>query len=135
MNSAEIFPLLERKKVPGCRFNSLCNSPKHWPRQFCFKVLCRGSANSKHHNVRLKHPRHIRQGSFTFKTHAVCTQYELSHIFFMSKVGQKEEINSGFGEFDQVNRPQSRGRLNKDTVSLLVQRTVMHPFWDQARNI
>lgn len=53
----------------------------------------------------------------------------------MSKVGQKEEINSGFGEFDQVNRPQSRGRLNKDTVSLLVQRTVMHPFWDQACNI
>lgn len=60
------------------------------------------------------------------------TQSELSLIFFMSKAGQKEEINSGFGEFDQVNRPQSRGRLNKDTVSLLVQHSVMHPYWDQT---
>lgn len=53
-------------------------------------------------------------------------------LSFMNPVGQKEELNFGLGESDQVNGAQSTVQRIKDTVSLLVQRSDMLPYWDQA---
>lgn len=50
----------------------------------------------------------------------------------MNPVGQKEELNFGLGESDQVNGAQSTVQCIKDTVSLLVQCSDMLPYWDRT---
>lgn len=50
----------------------------------------------------------------------------------MNPVEQKEELNFGLGESDQVNGAQSTVQRIKDTVSLLVQCRDMLPHWDWA---
>lgn len=48
----------------------------------------------------------------------------------INTVEQKDELNFGLGGADQVNRAQSTVQRIKDTVSLLVRRSDMLPYWD-----
>lgn len=143
------FPLLERRKVPGRRVKSLSNSPKHWPQQLCctvVKLLCRGSANSNCHNVRLKHPRLIAQCSSAIQSlhlyisknnihelHVFYPQWSQQSPVFQKYSREKDELNFGLGGADQVNIAQSMVQCFKDTVSLLVQHSDTLPHWDQAQ--
>lgn len=54
------------------------------------------------------------------------------YLSFINPVGQKEELNFGLGESDQVNGAQSTVQRIKDKVSLLVQRSDMPPYWGRA---